>query len=154
MSENNRHGGRDHVDGHTMAGIFAIRTGSFGLYAWVLAFTAALVPSLSARADEFRPLPVLDSGFSGCAPHAPGTVRPMRLSARATVRNDVGPYSVTLPGYARPDVGAAADSYAPFLIEACRGDQLRIDLENAPPGQTQSANNLHTHGMIVQLYGS
>ena len=64
----------------------------------------------------------------------------MQLTARTTVRSDVGPYSVTLPGYARANSPAAQDSYAPFVIESCRGDELSIDLENG----TGQPINFHT----------
>jgi FtsP/CotA-like multicopper oxidase with cupredoxin domain len=99
-----------------------------------------------AETSELRSLPVLDADFSGCMPRAPGTVRSMQLTARTTVRSDVGPYSVTLPGYARANSPAAQDSYAPFVIESCRGDELSIDLENG----TGQPINFHTHGMIVR----
>lgn len=69
----------------------------------------------------------------------------MQLTVRSSPRDDVGPYTVTLPGYARPGLQPTADSYAPFLIEACRGDTLRLTLRN----DWSTPINLHTHGFIV-----
>ena len=65
---------------------------------------------------------------------------------RNSLRNDVGPYSVTLPGYATDGI---QDSYRPFLIKAKPGDTLRIDLVNQL-NEVDSDNvvNLHMHGVI------
>ena len=66
---------------------------------------------------------------------------------RNSLRNDVGPYSVTLPGYA---TDGTQESYRPFLIKAKPGDTLRIDLVNQlNEADSDNIVNLHTHGLIV-----
>ncbi len=81
----------------------------------------------------------------------PGHIVRSRLIARDTARADVGPYTVTLPGYATDPADATRDSYAPFLIEAKPGDTLRFDLVNQLTGEPhpQDHTNLHTHGLLV-----
>lgn len=102
-------------------------------------------PSAAGVAANPAPLP-------GCpALPPPGHVVPSRLIARDTARADVGPYTVTLPGYATDPAGAAHDSYAPFLVEAKPGDTLRFDLQNLLTGEPHPNDhtNLHTHGLLV-----
>jgi FtsP/CotA-like multicopper oxidase with cupredoxin domain len=78
-------------------------------------------------------------------------VRAASLIVRNTVRPDVGPYRVTLPGYATE--GDATDHYAPFVIEAQPGDTLRVDLRNMLDASFNDGKhdivNLHMHGMVV-----
>ena len=88
-----------------------------------------------------------------CSAPAPltGLVSPGRLVVRDTDRPDVGPYTVTLPGYAADSASAASDSYQPFLLRTLPGDTLRLDLVNQlgadePLG---GAINLHTHGLVT-----
>ena len=60
---------------------------------------------------------------------------------RSSVRDDVGPYSVTLPSYARAEnSGASRALYAPFLIESCRGDELRIALKDELTGPGRASH--------------
>ena len=83
----------------------------------------------------------------GCSLSAPGPVVKAKLVVRNSLRNDVGPYSVTLPGYA---TDGKQDSYRPFLIRAKPGDTLRIDLVNElAESDPDNIVNLHTHGLIV-----
>jgi FtsP/CotA-like multicopper oxidase with cupredoxin domain len=84
---------------------------------------------------------------AGCPLSAPGPVVGTRLVVLYSFRNDVGPYSVTLLGYAT-DKGK--DSYRPSLIRANLGDTLRIDLVNQlDESDPDNIVNLHTHGVIV-----
>ncbi len=90
----------------------------------------------------------------GCPPVPPlGPRKPARLVLRDAPRPDVGPYTVTLPGYSSSlTAGAGAgDRYRPFLVEAMPGDTLRFDLVNQLPAASGMADdvNLHTHGLIV-----
>lgn len=101
-------------------------------------------PPAPAGAVPLKPLRVLaDGACGGGAPH----VRRVVLIARQSVRRDVGPYSVELPGYASPAQGGP-DSYAPFRIAACAGDTISLRLSNALTGASQPTN-LHTHGLIT-----
>jgi FtsP/CotA-like multicopper oxidase with cupredoxin domain len=89
----------------------------------------------------------------GCPPPpASKAVRAASLIVRNTMRPDVGPYRVTLPGYAT-EGDASGDHYAPFVIEAQPGDSLRVDLHNqldaSVPNDGHSIVNLHMHGMVV-----
>jgi hypothetical protein len=99
----------------------------------------------SWRTRSVASLPVLDAGFTSCPPTAAPHERIVRLIARDSVRHDVGPYSVKLPGYTRSPREVRHDSYA-FIIQACRGDTLRIALINQLPVQ---GINLHEHGLIT-----
>jgi FtsP/CotA-like multicopper oxidase with cupredoxin domain len=84
----------------------------------------------------------------GCPPPgALGPCRPARLIVRDSLRPDVGPYAVRLPGYST----GKENLYRPFLIRANPGDTLRFDLVNQLAATDGSANaiNLHTHGLIV-----
>jgi hypothetical protein len=90
----------------------------------------------------------------GCPPPPVGrAVRAASLMVRNTVRPDVGPYRVMLPGYTT-EQDPNGDHYAPFVIEAQPGDTLRVDLRNlldasfANDGKHDSVN-LHMHGMVV-----
>ena len=70
---------------------------------------------------------------------------------RDTDRPDVGPYAVSLPGYAS-NVGASAqDVYRPFVVEASPGDTLRFDIVNQLDSSAALGGvvNLHTHGLIT-----
>jgi FtsP/CotA-like multicopper oxidase with cupredoxin domain len=75
------------------------------------------------------------------------------VRAQLVVRNsprNVGPYRVTLSGYARSPTDKGEDSYRPFLIRAKPGDTLRIDLANKlDESDSDNIVNLHTHGLIV-----
>src|SRR5205807_899711 len=80
-------------------------------------------------------------------------VRAASLMVRNTVRPDVGPYRVTLPGYAT-EQDPNGDHYAPFVIEVRPGDTLRVDLRNLLDASFASDGvrdnvNLHMHGMVV-----
>jgi hypothetical protein len=73
-----------------------------------------------------------------------------QLVVRNSSRNDVGPYRVTLPGYATGPTDGGEDSYRPFLIRAKPGDMLRIDLANQlDESDPDNIVNLHQHGLIV-----
>lgn len=141
---------------------------------YVQAVAAPLACSLlaampGAKAAELQqPIPLYASGLPtgpspgavdppGAAATCPalspvtGPVVPGRLVIRDTDRPDVGPYTVTLPGYAADPASDAADSYRPFLLAAAPGDTLRLDVVNQlgaaePLG---GAVNLHTHGLIT-----
>ena len=83
----------------------------------------------------------------GCSLSAPGPVIKAKLVVRNSLRNDVGPYSVTLPGYA---TDGKLDSYRPFLIRAKPGDTLRIDLVNQlNEADSDNIDNIHFHGLIA-----
>ena len=133
-----------------------------------LACSVLLAAMPDAKAAELQqPIPLYASGLpTGPSPDATnppgstgtcptlapvtGMVVPGRLVIRDTARPDVGPYTVTLPGYGA-DPASAADSYRPFLLAAAPGDTLRIDVVNQlgaaePLG---GAVNLHTHGIIT-----
>ncbi|HJX85590.1 MAG TPA: multicopper oxidase domain-containing protein, partial [Candidatus Angelobacter sp.] len=76
--------------------------------------------------------------------------RALRLIIRDSIRHDVGPYRVRLPGYATDIFDSGHDSYAPLRMEVCPGDTLQIDLINQlSVGYYQPETNLHTHGLIV-----
>jgi FtsP/CotA-like multicopper oxidase with cupredoxin domain len=89
----------------------------------------------------------------GCPPVPVGkTVRAASLMVRNTMRPDVGPYRVTLPGYAT-EQDPNGDHYAPFVIETQPGDTLRVDLHNqldaSVPNDGHAIVNLHMHGVVV-----
>jgi FtsP/CotA-like multicopper oxidase with cupredoxin domain len=109
--------------------------------------------SFSVLGAELEPLkapPLLDKTFVGCPDTPVSRTRTIRLVTRESVRHDVGPYSVRLPGYATTLSNAGHDSYAPLRIEACPGDTMSIDLINQlSSADYQSDTNLHTHGLIV-----
>jgi FtsP/CotA-like multicopper oxidase with cupredoxin domain len=123
----------------------------------------ALISSGEAT-ELLAPLPLSDTGVvdaptlgAGCTLSSPGPLRKSLLFIRDTVRSDVGPYNVKLPGYATDSSDAAHDTYRPYLIRAKPGDTLRIDLVNeldvvtAQNGVESADNviNLHTHGLVV-----
>ncbi len=132
-------------------------------------FPTCLIAVPSAHSAELQPpvplysvgLPTASSpdatnppGSVGTCPALPspvGAVRPGRLVIRKADRPDVGPYTVTLPGYG---TGAGIDDqqfYRPFLVTAAPGDALRFDIVNQLAGDPAiDATNLHTHGMVVQ----
>ncbi|HEY4918467.1 MAG TPA: multicopper oxidase domain-containing protein [Xanthobacteraceae bacterium] len=106
--------------------------------------------SLAARAElaPLRDLPRLDPGNTCPVEPTPQT-RAVKLIVRNSLRHDVGPFSVMLPGYATNASSPDSDSYAPMRIEACRGDTLAIDLTDQLDNFYQPATNLHTHGLIT-----
>ncbi|MBE7157870.1 MAG: multicopper oxidase domain-containing protein [Rhodospirillales bacterium] len=124
---------------------------------------------LRAEAAELQqPIPLYAAGVSTeaspgasdppgsrdtCAtlPPPTGNVDPGLLVIRDTDRPDVGPYTVTLPGYASDPSSSAQDVYRPFLITTMPGDTLRIDINNqlASNEALGGAVNLHTHGLIT-----
>jgi FtsP/CotA-like multicopper oxidase with cupredoxin domain len=129
-------------------------------------FSAALTASLGPGegTELLPPLPLSDTGVvdapplgAGCALPSPGPLRKSLLIVRNTVRSDVGPYDVALPGYATDSSDAAHDTYRPYLIRAKPGDTLRIDLVNelevvTTKNGVETADNvinLHTHGLVV-----
>ena len=123
--------------------------------AFAFAFAFAYIAAALSFADELQPplIPSTDvsadpAPSAGCALSAPsGPVVKAKLVVRNSLRNDVGPYSVTLPGYATDGI---QDSYRPFLISARPGDTLRIDLVNQlDDPDPDNIVNLHTHGLIV-----
>ena len=104
-----------------------------------------------AELDPLRSLPLLDAGFSGCPADPQPQQRSINLITRESMRHDVGPFSVRLPGYATTPSDMGHDSYVPLRIEACRGDTLRFALSNKLlPAYYQPETNLHTHGLIVR----
>jgi FtsP/CotA-like multicopper oxidase with cupredoxin domain len=120
---------------------------------WATAISVSVAIGVCS-ADELKPPlePSQDVGpdpapGAGCPLSKPAQVVKAKLVVRNSLRNDVGPYSVTLPGYATDGI---QDSYRPFLIKAKPGDTLRIDLVNQL-GDLDPDNivNLHTHGLIV-----
>ena len=137
-----------------------------------LSLACALVLATStpnARAAELQqPVPLYAAGLPigaspdatsppgsvGACPSLPspiGLVSPGRLVIRDTPRPDVGPYTVTLPGYGTNPASAAADSYRPFVMAALPGDTVRIDVVNqlAASEPLDGAVNLHIHGVIT-----
>jgi FtsP/CotA-like multicopper oxidase with cupredoxin domain len=120
-------------------GIFLI-SASLGV-----ALADELQPPLSPSQD-IAPSPTKGAG---CSLAELGPV----VGARLVVRNslsDVGPYQVTLPGFATDLTDTGGDSYRPFLIRAKPGDTLRIDLLNQlDEADADNIINLHTHGLIV-----
>jgi FtsP/CotA-like multicopper oxidase with cupredoxin domain len=121
----------------------------------VLIFAFARVYVCSA--DELKPPLVPSPDINpdpvpgvGCTLPKPGPVVRAQLVVRNSSRNDVGPYRVTLPGYATGRTDKGEDSYRPFLIKAKPGDTLRIDLVNQlDESDPDNIVNLHTHGLIV-----
>ena len=99
----------------------------------IFAFAGVYVCS----ADELKPPLAPSSDVSpdpvpgaGCTLPKPGDVVWAELVLRNSSRADVGPYRVTLPGYATGSTAKGEDSYRPFLIRAKPGDTLRIGLAN------------------------
>ena len=109
----------------------------------------------AAAAELLDPVPLLTSGLaanpapaSGCTPPAEtGPVDEFQVITRNTPRPDVGPYTVTLPGYATNLSSSAGDSYRPYLLRANPGDTIRLDLTNQLPAGDEV--NVHFHGLIV-----
>ena len=100
---------------------------------WATALSVSVAIGVCS-ADELKPPlePSQDVGpdpapGAGCPLSKPAQVVKAKLVVRNSLRNDVGPYSVTLPGYA---TDGTQESYRPFLIKAKPGDTLRIDLVN------------------------
>ena len=118
------------------------------LLAWSSAVQAAeLRQPATPKAGSVMPvLPVRP----GCPPPPVSkTVRAASLIVRNTMRPDVGPYRVMLPGYAT-EQDPNGDHYAPFVIEAQPGDSLRVDLHNqldaSIPNDGHAIVNLHMDG--------
>jgi FtsP/CotA-like multicopper oxidase with cupredoxin domain len=120
--------------------------GKGALVCGLLAICLTPLTTAHGELDPLRQLPLLDAGFTGCATTAAPHERIARLIARDSIRHDVGPYTVKLPGYTKSPRDMGHDSYAPFIIQACRGDTLRIALINQLPVQ---GTNLHEHGLIT-----
>ncbi len=135
---------------------------------------AALVPGPRAMAAELLdPIPLGTSGLAanpapaGCTPVAEtGPVDDFLAIVRNTPRSDVGPYTVTLPGYASNPASTAGDTYRPYLLQAYPGDTIRFDLVNQlttadetssspliAPAETIEAN-VHFHGLIVSPHSN
>jgi FtsP/CotA-like multicopper oxidase with cupredoxin domain len=121
---------------------------------------AACSAASAAYAEILRDLPEAPSwtfttpADDGCKLAAP--TKAVQFVVRNSPRQ-IGPYSVTLPGYAGPARKAGAfDPYGPFLITAQPGDAIGIDLKNdlgPPDGSGDSAlgpTNLHTHGLVTK----
>ncbi len=124
---------------------------------------AELVQPVLLSATGEAANPAVPAGCTLLGPES--TVRYARLIVRNTVRHDVGPYAVQLPGYATNLSDPSNDSYAPTLIAANPGDTLRIDLVNQLVGSDSTPNaaedqplgleiNLHTHGLITQPHSA
>ena len=109
---------------------------------------AAAVPT-AASPDAVDP-----AGAQTTCPALPppsGPVLPGRLVIRDTDRPDVGPYTVTLPGYSSEVGFSGQDFYRPFVVEAQPGDTLRFDIVNQLDSSAALGGvvNLHTHGLIT-----
>ena len=134
--------------------------------------TSPLAPS-SRAAELLAPIPLTASGLqanpspaSGCTPAAEGRVDQFRAVVRNSPRPDVGPYTVTLPGYSSNAGSASGDSYRPFLIQASPGDTIRFDLVNQLTSADTINNdplispaesvetNVHFHGLIVSPHSN
>lgn len=120
--------------------------GKGALVCGLLAICLTPLTTAHGELDPLRQLPLLDAGFTGCPSKVVPHERIARLIARDSIRHDVGPYSVKLPGYTNRPSDMGHDSYAPFIIQACRGDTLRIALINQLPVQ---GTNLHEHGLVT-----
>ena len=136
-----------------------------------LATAGLLAPARSA--ELLDPIPLATSGLSanpspasGCTPAAEGHVDEFLAVVRNSPRPDVGPYTVTLPGYSASSTTAAGDSYRPFLIQANPGDTIRLDLVNQlttadqittdpliAPAESAEVN-VHFHGLIVSPHSN
>ena len=94
--------------------------------------------------------PPVGNVANGCVPLGPASaIVAAHLIVRNSSRPDVGPYTVTLPGYAT-NADPSTDRYAPFIIEAPAGDTLRIDLtDQLDASAPENLINLHTHGLVV-----
>ena len=119
-------------------------------------FAPGQIVGRAGAAELLDPVPLLTSGLaanpspaSGCTPAAEGHVDEFQAVVRNSARPDVGPYTVTLPGYASNPGSAAADSYRPFLLQASPGDTIRFDLVNQLPAGSNDEANVHFHGLIV-----
>ncbi len=109
---------------------------------------AELQPPISLRSPGVTSYPPDD----GCTRLGPlGPVDPAALIVRDTPRPDVGPYKVSLPGYATNPTSTSSDVYRPYLINTAPGHTLRFDLTDAWPNNIGPGDgvNLHTHGLIV-----
>lgn len=106
--------------------------------ALLLAFLA--VPAAAAELREPRPLLTTAQPAGACGPGAA-----IGLVLRESLRPDVGPYAVSLPGYGQGE-DAAADRYAPYMMRIAGGQELRVALRN---GLLDEPANLHTHGLIT-----
>ncbi len=121
----------------------------------VATLVSAVAPSLSRGADLQPPRPLSGAAVASTPPTGAGCPAPgpfgsrvkAHLYVRNALRDDVGPYKVTLPGYS----AGKENLYRPFLVTAQPGDTLRFDLTNefADPTAPDSGINLHTHGLIV-----
>ncbi|MGI4977951.1 MAG: multicopper oxidase domain-containing protein [Janthinobacterium lividum] len=137
-----------------------------------LATSSLLAPSRAA--ELLPPIPLATGGLaanpsppgSGCTPAAEGHVDEFLAVVRSSPRPDVGPYTVTLPGYSSNPGSAAGDSYRPFLIQASPGDTIRFDLVNQLTAADTINNdplisaaesveaNVHFHGLIVSPHSN
>ena len=128
----------------------------------------ALVAASGAQASELQqPVPLVTHGLS--VGSSPGSTDPVGATtcsnlpppagrvdeAQVVVRNadrpDVGPYTVTLPGYGTGTAANSPQFYRPFLVTASPGDSIRFDIVNQLDTGSLNENdtNLHTHGLIV-----
>lgn len=116
----------------------------------------ALLPGALRAADLQPPRTMTVSGLipnPRTGPGCPATAATQhrdygQLVVRDAPRPDVGPYTVSLPGYGQDKSPGHDDKYRPFLIETQPGHTLRIDLVNQLPAGSDDIN-LHTHGLIV-----
>ena len=71
-------------------------------------------------------------GATTCSNLAPpqGKVDEAQLVVRNADRPDVGPYTVTLPGYGTGTTANSPQFYRPFLVTASPGDSIRFDIVN------------------------
>ena len=117
-----------------------------------------LLQSLAAgdalAGDDLRAPRQLAGHFKPCddPAHASPSVN---LYVRESPRRDVGPYAVKLPGYAVGPRDKGRDSYAPMILSACPGDEMKIAFHNQIPATNASPDarfltNLHTHGLITK----
>ena len=113
----------------------------------------------AGAAELLDPVPLRTTGLSanptppsGCTPAAEGPLDEFRLITRNTVRPDVGPYAVRLPGYASNPATTAGDSYRPYLVQANPGDTIRLDLVNQLGAGDEV--NVHFHGLIVSPHST
>ncbi len=128
----------------------------------------SLVPRATA-AELLDPIPLLTSGLvanpspaSGCTPAAEtGRVDDFLAVVRNSARPDVGPYTVTLPGYASSVANTGGDTYRPYLLQASPGDTIRLDLVNQLTTASESNGNaesieanVHFHGLIVSPHST
>ncbi len=113
-------------------------------------YTAGLLDNASPDATN-------PPGSSGACSSLPptGPVSPGQIVVRNTDRPDVGPYTVTLPGYGMGAQPGDQQFYRPLVATVPAGGSLRFDMVNQldagvpDTGEPTSALNLHTHGLIV-----